>query len=91
MARLQAISKPSGGWKVAPNLLDYQRERASFSWDAARRELDGLPAGGLNIAHEAVDRYRSSGGPGVARLIPARGGALRTATTGVEPASSGTL
>src|SRR5690606_34245030 len=30
----------------------------SFSWDAARRELDGLPGGGgLNIAHEAVDRH----------------------------------
>jgi acetyl-CoA synthetase len=31
--------------------------RESFSWVAARRELDGLPGGrGLNIAHEAVDR-----------------------------------
>lgn len=41
-----------------PNLLDYQRERLSFSWDEARKELDGLPGGkGLNIAHEAVDRH----------------------------------
>ena len=30
---------------------------ASFTWDAARRDLDGLPDGGLNIAHEAVDRH----------------------------------
>jgi len=57
MTRQQAISKPSGGWTVAPNLLDYERDRAAFSWDEARRELDGLPAGGLNIAHEAVDRH----------------------------------
>ncbi|HSE71932.1 MAG TPA: AMP-binding protein, partial [Nocardioidaceae bacterium] len=27
------------------------------AWEAARRSLDGLPAGGLNIAHEAVDRH----------------------------------
>lgn len=26
-------------------------------WDEARRALDGLPGGGLNIAHEAVDRH----------------------------------
>ena len=30
----------------------------TFSWAAARAELDGLPGGqGLNIAHEAVDRH----------------------------------
>jgi len=57
MARQQAISKPSSGWTVAPNLLDYERDRAAFSWDEARTELDGLPAGGLNIAYEAVDRH----------------------------------
>jgi hypothetical protein len=39
-----------------PNLRDYDRVAAGFSWEAARAELDGLPAGrGLNIAHEAVD------------------------------------
>jgi acetyl-CoA synthetase len=43
---------------VHPNLDDYQRTCAAFSWDEARRELDGLPGGrGLNIAHEAVDRH----------------------------------
>jgi acetyl-CoA synthetase len=42
----------------APNLDDYDRVRASFTWEAARAELDGLPEGrGLNIAHEAVDRH----------------------------------
>jgi acetyl-CoA synthetase len=43
---------------VAPNLVDYERARAEFSWEAARRELGGLPGGrGLNIAHEAIDRH----------------------------------
>jgi acetyl-CoA synthetase len=29
----------------------------SFTWDDARRALDGLPGGALNIGHEAVDRH----------------------------------
>lgn len=56
------IEKPRSGWKLAPNLQDYEAVRAAFSWEAAaRRELDGLPGGkGLNIAHEAVDRHAAS-------------------------------
>jgi acetyl-CoA synthetase len=30
-------------------------------WHQARHSLDGLPAGGLNIAHEAVDRHVAHG------------------------------
>lgn len=30
-------------------------------WDAARLRLEGLPDGGLNIAHEAVDRHVANG------------------------------
>jgi acetyl-CoA synthetase len=60
--RWQPIAKPRGGWNVVPNLVDYERTRAEFSWAAARRALDGLPAGaGLNIAHEAVDRHARDG------------------------------
>ena len=56
--RWEPIRKPCGGWRVVPNLRDYERTRAEFSWAAARRALDGLPGGaGLNIAHEAVDRH----------------------------------
>ena len=40
-----------------PNLADYDDASARFSWDAAAQELDGLPGGGLNIAHEAVLRH----------------------------------
>ena len=35
----------------------YERARAEFSWAGARARLAGLPGGGLNIAHEAVDRH----------------------------------
>ena len=52
-----AIAKPRSGWTVAPNLSDYETSRAHFTWEEARRQLAGLPGGGLNIAHEAVDRH----------------------------------
>ena len=42
---------------VRPNLIDYAATCAGFSWDTVRAELTGLPGGGLNIAHEAVDRH----------------------------------
>jgi acetyl-CoA synthetase len=52
-----AIKKSPADLTPAPNLMDYDQARATFSWDQARSELDGLPGGrGLNIAHEAVDR-----------------------------------
>jgi acetyl-CoA synthetase len=45
---------------VTPNLVDYEATCASFTWEEAAKELDGLPqARGLNIAHEAVDRHAS--------------------------------
>ncbi len=50
--------KKSVDWMVPPNLLDYEKTYAGFSWESIRRELDGLPGGmGINIAHEAVDRH----------------------------------
>jgi acetyl-CoA synthetase len=52
-AAIRKVAVPS----VPPNLADYDEDRARFTWEAARRELDGLPGGGLNIAHEAVDRH----------------------------------
>jgi acetyl-CoA synthetase len=54
---METIRKPRGAAGVPPNLADYDAACRTFSWDAARRRLDGLPGGqGLNIAHEAVDR-----------------------------------
>ena len=57
----QTIRKEARCGAPAPNLHDYDRQSASFTWSAARRELDGLPAGGLNIAHEALDRFVGAG------------------------------
>ncbi len=51
------IKKSVDSWQTPPNLLDYDQICSGFSWDGIRRELDGLPGGGLNIAHEAVDRH----------------------------------
>lgn len=42
---------------VSPNLTGYTSAVEAFSWEAASRELDGLPSGGLNIAYEAIDRH----------------------------------
>jgi acetyl-CoA synthetase len=54
------ILKSPADFRVPPNLSDYAAARAAFSWDAAGRELDGLPNGqGLNIAYEAVTRHAS--------------------------------
>ena len=57
MERTDIIKKTPSDLKVPPNFTDYEAERASFSWDGARRELSGLPGGGLNIAWEAVERH----------------------------------
>ncbi len=54
----RGIIEKAGPWPVPPNLGDYRRARAEFTWERARADLDGLPGGrGLNIAHEAVDRH----------------------------------
>ena len=58
--RWETIHKPAQHLGPGPNMTDYAVERARFSWQDARRALDGLPGGrGLNIAHEAVDRHAS--------------------------------
>lgn len=41
------IVKSPAALRAAPNLADYDRVRAAFSWEAARRELDGLPEPGF--------------------------------------------
>ena len=52
------IAKPRDGTGRPANLSDYQHIRDTFTWDAARALLHGLPGGrGLNIAYEAVDRH----------------------------------
>jgi len=54
----ETIRKEGTDLAVRANMPDYDTARRTFSWDTARRLLDGLPQGkGLNIAHEAVDRH----------------------------------
>jgi acetyl-CoA synthetase len=55
--RANIIDKHPANTRVTPNLADYQHECAGFSWQNLRKELAGLPGGGLNIAHEAVIRH----------------------------------
>jgi len=57
VTRPPVIRKQPADLTVAPNLSDYAAERAAFSWQAARRALEGLPGGGINIAWEALERH----------------------------------
>ena len=51
------IRKPSpDGMPVKPN-LDYEKVAVDFDWPDMYKELDWLPGGGLNKAHEAIDRH----------------------------------
>ena len=43
------------------NLQNYEKYTKAFSWTEAQTLVDGLPQGGLNIAHEAVDRHVLAG------------------------------
>lgn len=54
---MDVIRKQPRPGHAAPNMGDLERMRADFRWEHARAWLDGLPDGGLNIAHEAVDRH----------------------------------
>jgi len=51
------IKKELSALPVRPNLLDWSQTCREFRWDDARRELAGLPDGGLNIGFEAVERH----------------------------------
>ena len=46
---------------VGATVSDYEASVGAFSWAQARASLEGLPNGGLNIAHEAVDRHVRAG------------------------------
>ena len=56
----QRIRKRPEDW-IGANLQNYNGYSRTFSWLQARGLLDGLPGGGLNIAHEAVDRHVDAG------------------------------
>jgi len=65
MERPPLIRKPPGPLRAVPK-----------GWDEARAALAGLPGGGLNIAHEAVDRHAAGARAShvALRWLPAAGG-----------------
>ncbi|HEX6320599.1 MAG TPA: acetate--CoA ligase [Burkholderiales bacterium] len=65
MGRPTLIRKPPGAPRALPE-----------GWDEARAALAGLPGGGLNIAHEAVDRHAAGACAShvALRWLPAAGG-----------------
>ncbi|WP_326648158.1 MULTISPECIES: acetate--CoA ligase [unclassified Streptomyces] len=69
------------GVSATPNLADYDQARSDFTWLQAREALAGLPGGGLNMAHEAVDQHAgSASGDKVALRCIARDNAVSTVT-----------
>ncbi len=75
------VEKPMRADLPAPNLVQYETARAHFSWDAARSELDGLPGGAVNMAHEAVGQHaRGAGADRPALRWLSRSGATRDFT-----------
>jgi acetyl-CoA synthetase len=57
---------------------DITSSSLATGWDAARARLDGLPNGGLNITHEAVDRHVLAGhGAALAMVWLGRDGTRR--------------
>ncbi len=77
MERPNIIHKTAADLRVPPNLADDAGERVAFSWSAVRSELEGLPGGGLNIAHEAVERHAHGGRRDHAAFRFLGGGAAR--------------
>lgn len=55
--RKEWIEKDLNALLIQPYLIDYEKEKASFAWEAIANKFEGLPVGGLNIAHEAIDRH----------------------------------
>jgi acetyl-CoA synthetase len=75
----ETISKPPG----------IAARSEPFTWEAARAVLDGLPGGGLNIAHEAIDQHVAAGqGAQVAIRSLGRDGARRELTYGALAADA---
>ena len=51
------VIEKGGPQRVPPNLGDYNDTLRHFDWAQVEGELDWLPNGGLNLAHEAIDRH----------------------------------
>ena len=64
------IAKPAvDQMRVRPNLADVEAAREGFRWESVYDELDWLPGGYLNKAHECIDRHCEAGRGDKAALI----------------------
>ena len=58
----QTIGKqPAEAMTVKPNLPDLDAAKKDFQWSDIYAELDWLPGGYLNQAHECIDRHVEAG------------------------------
>ena len=58
----QTIGKqPAEAMTVKPNLPDLDAAKKDFQWSDIYAELDWLPGGYLNQAHECIDRHVAAG------------------------------
>ena len=55
--KVQWIKKEPETFSIRPNLMDYGKEYHAFQWEDVALQFQRLPSGGLNIAHEAIDRH----------------------------------
>ena len=53
--------EPADTMDVTPNLPDVDAAREGFQWSDMYKELDWLPGGFLNQAHECIDRHVNAG------------------------------
>ena len=61
MSNTKTLDSATANWNTKPHMNDYEAIRKSFKWEDIKDKLEGLPDnGGLNIAHEAVDRHADS-------------------------------
>ncbi|WP_099022990.1 acetate--CoA ligase [Mycolicibacterium palauense] len=60
------IHKTQTDWAVPPNLADYDRARADFSWSAVPDLWEGMGPGLCNMGYAAVDRHAQ--GPDAGRV-----------------------
>ena len=66
--------------RVRPNLAEYAAGYEQFSWDDVPGWLGDLPAGGRNIAYDAVDRHLATRGDHVALRFLGKKGVDRELT-----------
>ena len=53
--------EPADKMAVTPNLPDVDAARRGFQWTDMYKEIDWLPGGYLNQAHECIDRHVAAG------------------------------